>query len=296
MKQNTVSIQLTIQECEKLKELLLSEGWKEDESNNEYISLRMKSPSGSVCNLYTSRKVVFQGNEEFTHLIGTIKGNADEKFIPHIGVDEVGKGDYFGPLVVVACFVDQEFKNKLLEIGVADSKRFTDNVIRKMYSKIKEYPYYYSSILKPTQYNDLNDELKNVSIILAKQHAKVIEMALEDLKANSVECKRVVIDQFSSRKSRVTDELGKLGKGIEFVQFHKGESDIAVAAASIIARGIFLEEMDNLNDQYYFTFPKGATHVIPQAKEFVQKHGSKELRKVAKIGFKTTKQVMQTSF
>ena len=121
-------------------------------------------------------------------------------------------------------------------------------------------------------------------------------MGLNDLNKKGIDCKHVVIDQFSSRKSRVLDELGPLGKGIELEQFHKGESDIAVAAASVLARGIFLEEMEKMRNTYYFNFPKGASHVIPQAKEFVSKHGVSELEKVAKISFKTTKSVMQTSF
>ena len=87
-----------------------------------------------------------------------------------------------------------------------------------------------------------------------------------------------------------------VAKVIKFVQFHKGESDIAVACASVIARAIFLEEMDKMNDAYYFTFPKGASNVISSAKEFVKKNGVGELEKVAKISFKTTKKVMQGSF
>jgi ribonuclease HIII len=164
-----------------------------------------------------------------------------------------------------------------------------------MYEQLKDYKYYYSSIIKPSEYNKQYKELKNVAIMLAKQHSKVIEMGLKDLKSKGVECKKVVIDQFSSKKSRVVDELGPLAKKIEFVQFHKGESDLAVAAASIIARGIFLEEMEKMNDMYYFKFPKGASNVISAAQEFVKKHGSEELEKVAKTSFKTTKSIMQIS-
>lgn len=296
MKQTTASLKLSVGESGALKNFLSQKGWKEGPSNNEYVALRMRSPAGSVCNLYTSRKVVFQGNEEFDQLISEIKGSEVSSFESRLGVDEVGKGDYFGPLVVVSCFVDKKFKSKLLGMGVADSKRFTDTKIRKLYAKLKDYSYYYVSVVSPSEYNDLNDELKNVSIILAKQHAKVIEMGLKDLEEKNIRCGKVVIDQFSKRSTRVTDELGELGKKIKFEQFHKGESDIAVAAASIIARGVFLEEMEKLNDKYYFKFPKGATHVIDDARKFVSKHGESELRKVAKVGFKTTKKVMQTSF
>jgi ribonuclease HIII len=121
-------------------------------------------------------------------------------------------------------------------------------------------------------------------------------MGLKDLQEKGIECKKVVIDQFSSKKSRVVDELGPLAKGVKFVQFHKGESDIAVAFASVIARAIFLEELGKMNEEYYFTFPKGASNVITAAREFVKKNGVDELEKVAKTSFKTTKKVIQDSF
>lgn len=296
MSQNTVSLKLTKEESDRLKGILSKEDWVEDNTNNEYVSLRMRSKKNSVCNLYTSMKVVFQGNDDFTSLVNSIKGNENIDIQAHLGVDEVGKGDYFGPLVVVSCFVDADFVKKYSILGIGDSKRFSDSSIRNMYKQLKAYPYYYASIIKPDEYNKLNKELKNVAILLAKQHSKVIEMGLGDLKKKGIECKRVVIDQFSSKKSRVVDELGPLGKSIEFIQFHKGESDVAVATASVIARGIFLEQIDEMSDKYYFKFPKGASNVISSAKEFVKKHGTKELEKVAKTSFKTTKKVLQTSF
>jgi ribonuclease HIII len=295
MSQNTVSIQLTEEQSDKLKNILLKANWFEDDSNNEYISVRMRNEKGSVCNLYTSMKVVFQGNEDFSEIVNSIKGKENLAVQPHIGVDEVGKGDYFGPLVVVSCFVDTNFVKRFSTLGIGDSKKFTDSTIREMYKELKGYEYYYSSVITPLEYNKQYKELKNVAILLAKHHSKVIEMGLEDLKSKNIECKKIVIDQFSSRESRVVDELGPLAKEIEFVQFHKGESDLAVAAASVIARGMFLEEMDKMNEEYYFTFPKGASNVISVAQEFVKKHGSGELEKVAKTSFKTTKKVMQIS-
>ena len=161
-----------------------------------------------------------------------------------------------------------------------------------MYEEMKKYPYYYPSIVSPEEYNRLVKEIGNVAILLAKQHSKVIEMALEDLKEKKIKCQKVVIDQFSSKQNRVKDELGTLGKGVEFEQYHKGESDIAVACASVLARGIFLEEMEEMSEKYYFRFPKGASNVIPSAKEFIAKHGMDELSKVAKVSFKTTRDLV----
>jgi ribonuclease HIII len=304
MSQQTVSLKLTQEEIDSLKYVLEKKGWKKEDVNNEYVALRMKNDKGSVCTLYTSMKVVFQGKEDFEMLIKLLKDkakssgktNVSVEVIPHIGVDEVGKGDYFGPLVVVGCFVNDKFLQDTQLLGIGDSKKISDNRIRDIYEEIKDYPYYYVSIVNPQEYNKQIKELKNVSILLAKQHSKVIEMGLRDLAEKNIECKEVVIDQFSSKKSRVIDELGPLGKKIRFVQFHKGESDIAVACASVIARAIFLIELDKMSKEYYFTFPKGASNVIETGREFVKKHGVEELKKVAKISFKTTKRVIQDSF
>jgi len=305
MSQKTISLKLTNKQVEVLKKLLLKKGWKEQEINNDYVALRMKNAKGSVCTLYTSMKVVFQGKGDFQDIIkhlelGSAEISSGKKkaniITPHIGVDEVGKGDYFGPLVVVACFVNKNFLEKVAGLGIGDSKKISDLRIRDIYKKIKDYPYYYVSIVKPEEYNIRIKELKNVAILLAKEHSRVIEMGLKDLQERGIECKDVVIDQFSSKKSRVIDELGILAKSVKFVQFHKGESDIAVACASVIARGIFLEELDKMNKEYYFTFPKGASNVITTAREFVEKNGVEELEKVAKTSFKTTKKVIQNSF
>ncbi len=300
MAQNTVSIQLDVQDIKDLKSVLLVHGWEEYPFNNEYVALRMKNKRGSVCTVYTSKKMVLQGSEDFSETISLIKEGCNdgtkEDLSPHIGVDEVGKGDYFGPLVVVACFVNKDIMEKISCLGVGDSKKFSDERILKMYSSLRDYEFYYSSVVSPSEYNELYKEYKNVSILLAKQHSKVIEMGLSDLKTKNIRCDYVVIDQFSSQKSRVINELGVLGKEVDFRQYHKGESDIAVATASVIARGIFLEEMENMSKNYYFNFPKGASNVIDSAKEFVQKNGVEELSKVAKISFKTTVKVMQNSF
>lgn len=304
MSQNTISLKLSNEQVDVLKNVLKEKGWKEQDINNEYVALRMGNENGSVCTLYTSMKVVFQGKEDFKDIVEKLEGNMgsvtgnDERFdiTPHLGVDEVGKGDYFGPLVVVACFVDKAFLKRIKGLGIGDSKKISDGRIRSIYEDIRDYPYYYVSIVKPEQYNERIKELKNVAILLAKEHSKVIEMGLGDLKSKGIECTEVVIDQFSSKKSRVVDELGPLGKDVKFVQFHKGENDIAVACASVIARAIFLEQLDRMNDEYYFTFPKGASNVISAAREFVKKNGVDELEKVAKTSFKTTKRVIQDSF
>jgi len=296
MLQNTVTIQLDPIQTENAEDVLEAYGWKEEFVNNPYAKFRMKSALGSNVILYTSGKLVFQGGEDFTSIITAIKHNKEDEseIIPHLGVDEVGKGDYFGPLVVVGCFLDEEFLEKISSIGIGDSKKFSDSKITEMYNLIKDYPYFYISIVYPKEYDELCRESKNASILLARQHSKVIEMGLGDLKSKNIECGRVVIDQFSSKKSRIIDELGSYGKEAELIQFHKGESDMAVACASVVARAIFVEEMDKMRKKYNFNFPKGASDVIDKGQEFVKKFGVEELGNVAKISFKTTAKVLQT--
>lgn len=296
MSQNTFTITLNNGEQSRSKDVLLANGWIQENDSNQYVSYRFKSVSGSVAILYSSGKLVFQGKEDFTSLIANIKEEIDSNmngFQSHIGVDEVGKGDYFGPLVVVGCFADIEFARKGKLLGFADSKKFTDGKITKLFESVKDYPYYYSSIVYPKEYNKLAKEYGNVSILLAKQHSLVIEKGLKDLQTKGIECNHVVIDQFSSSKNRVLDELGQLGRSINLEQFHRGESDIAVAIASVIARGIFLEEWEKMSKKYNFKFPKGSSNVLGSAREFVGNFGTSELENVAKTGFKTTKSIMK---
>lgn len=295
MSQNTVSVQLSLDECLGLEKTFRDAGWTKEPMDNEYVVFRMENDNGSVAILYTSRKLVFQGKEDFDEIVSRVKQGLVAKEVtvkPHIGVDEVGKGDYFGPLVVVACFVNEDSVKKFLDIGVGDSKKFSDGKIMKMYEQMKDYPYYYSSIVSPEEYNKLIKETGNVAILLARQHSKVIEEGLKDLEEKGIKCDSVVIDQFSNRESRVKDELGELGKEANFEQYHKGESDIAVACASVLARGIFLEEMEKMRKEYDFDFPKGASNVIVAGKEFVAEHGKEELGKVAKVSFRTTKSIL----
>ncbi len=298
--QNTFTLEFSPKETPKVRDILLANNWVEERERNEYVHFRFRSPNGTVGIMYTSGKLVFQGKEDLTSLVSSIKKIEEEEgvveeFTSHLGVDEVGKGDYFGPLVVVSCFVTKDFYKKIKLLGFADSKKFSDKKISSLFNMVKDYPYYYSSIVRPEEYNGLVKEYKNVSILLAKQHSLVIEKGLKDLKEKNIDCAYVVIDQFSSSKSRVINELGELGNSVRLIQHHKGESDIVVAAASIIARGIFVQEWESMNSKYSFEFPKGASNVIEQAKEFVQRYGREELSRVAKIGFKTTKQVLTSS-
>ena len=148
----------------------------------------------------------------------------------HIGTDESGKGDYFGPLVAAGVFVPEGQGEVLKELGVRDSKRISDNRIRDLAEQIKSgYPHSVVSI-GPERYNALYTKIKNLNKLLAWAHARVIENILEE-----VNCGRVVADQFGD-EGYIRNALMKRGKDIELIQRTKAEDDPAVAAASILAR------------------------------------------------------------
>ena len=171
MAQNTVTLKLDCKKRDELSEVMKSIGWEERLASNPYVEKSFFSNEGGVGTLYSSGKFVLQGNKDFSQIVGYINKGCNEEWdrSSRIGVDEVGKGDYFGPLVVVACFVSDEFIEKISCLGFGDSKNFSNKKIRDMYSRIKDYPYFYSSVLKPSDYNDLMNDLGNVSILLAKQ-------------------------------------------------------------------------------------------------------------------------------
>lgn len=253
--------------------------------------------------MYKSGKLVLQTSSDNSKLINIVKGSnssdhsgnyigkIEKPFVSRIGADEVGKGDYFGPMVVAAAFVEEKDIQYLKECGVGDSKKINDQIILKIFEQIKDKILYEVKVITPKIYNDLYPDLNNVAILLSKLHGKNIEKLLEKVQENGYKCELVVVDQFSSNKRRLLDELGPLTRKIEFQQFHKGESDISVATASVIARASFLIAWDLMEKEWVFRFPKGATNVIVAGKDFVKKFGRDKLDQVAKVSFKTTGQV-----
>ncbi|MDD4305858.1 MAG: ribonuclease HIII [Methanosarcina sp.] len=210
--------------------------------------------------------------------------DTNTKFEPRIGTDESGKGDYFGYLAIGGVFVDSEdVQKKLIEIGVKDSKLLNDTTIMKLDKDIKKLCKTTNVSISPTKYNDLYTKLNNLNKLLAWGHARVIENLLI---ANN--CEKVISDQFGDEMF-IKDALMERGKKIELIQMPHAESDIAVAAASIIARAEFLRRLTSLSREYKIDFPKGASNkTVEVGKELVNKRGKTVLVKVAKIHFKTT--------
>lgn len=211
---------------------------------------------------------------------------------PIIGTDESGKGDYFGPLVGAGVYIDEEKAKKLASIGVKDSKALSDRQNIELAEKIKTICKYHFSIIEisPPRYNHLYEEFtrenKNLNHLLAWSHAKAIEELL-----TRVKCSTAVIDQFSDEKF-ILSKLQERGKKIKIIQMHRAEENIAVAAASILARARFLEKLEELSQVYKIKFPKGSSGVIKIAKEFVDRYGKEMLNQVAKLHFKTTKSII----
>lgn len=208
----------------------------------------------------------------------------------HIGTDESGKGDYFGPLVVAGVFLPDSQKPLLQEFGVKDSKRFSDNRVRELAELIKN-GYKHSVVsIGPEKYNNLYEKLRNMNRILAWAHARVIENLLEE-----VSCMLAITDQFGD-KLYVTNALMKRGKAIELIQRPKAEADMAVAAASILARAEFLKRLHFLSQDIGCELPKGSSSRTEEVGlKLVQKHGVQILDKAAKKHFKITARILQVA-
>jgi len=213
---------------------------------------------------------------------------------PIIGTDESGKGDYFGPLVSAGVYVDERSAKELTVCGVTDSKNLTDSRNLELARDVARICRGYFAIIEvsPEKYNDLYEqfkkEKKNLNTLLAWGHAKAMEEIL-----SKVDCKVAIADQFADERF-ILSKLQEKGKSLQLIQTPKAEQNIAVAAASVMARARFLEKLSKLSNEYKINLPKGASQaVIEIAKKFVDTHGRESLRKVAKLHFKTTSQVFK---
>ncbi|MBI2356614.1 ribonuclease HIII [Candidatus Dojkabacteria bacterium] len=288
---NTESLKVEKIESKRVYEDLLRLGFAIKKDPNPYLEWKVANNTITVM-YYSSGKLVVQGNTPLDTVMKVVLGGEVSSkivYVPHIGADEVGKGDYFGPMVVCACYIPAENYQKVLVTGVGDSKKFSDRNILKFYESLKSLVLYTVKVIEPEVFNELYDEFKNISKLLANAHGENIRTLIVKLEGQGLKYNRVVIDQFSANKGRLSTVL----KGIDFDQMHRAEGqDLPTAVASVIARRYFVNSMDDMGSRYDFNFPKGATDVINQGKEFVDKYGSEELVKVAKVSFRTTAQIL----
>ena len=206
-------------------------------------------------------------------------------FEPHFGIDESGKGDFFGPLVIAGAYTDKTLTRSLIDEGITDSKKISDLKIQKLSKIIKEAPgiEYDIILINPSKYNELYKSIRNLNKLLAWGHAKCIE----NLCAKRPHCQRALSDQFA-KSSVLESSLGPMGKNIILEQRTKAEEDVAVATASILARNHFVEWMDAASKEYNIEIPKGASMKVKEAGDFLVKaHGVGILSKIAKLHFKT---------
>ncbi|MFQ3669122.1 MAG: ribonuclease HIII [Fimbriimonadaceae bacterium] len=203
----------------------------------------------------------------------------------HIGVDESGKGDFFGPLVIAACFVGPEHLAELE--GVKDSKKLTDPLALKLSGKIKAVCPHAVVAIGPPKYNELYAKIGNLNRLLAWGHARALENVLEKRP-----CRLAISDQFAD-PSGLRRALMAKGREIELRSMVRAESDIAVAAASVLARAEFLRRLERLGAEFGIDLPKGASPpVVAAGRRFVAQHGRDKLGEVAKLHFKTTQAVL----
>lgn len=258
---------------------------------------------GVSCTLYHSGKLTVQGKEmkpfiEFylePHILKTFtfthkelsQDFTDLDLIGRIGIDESGKGDFFGPLCIAGVFAEKETIIALKQMGVRDSKTLNDPLIIKIAEKIRNACKYQIVKINPLKYNELIVQFGNLNKLLAWGHATTIEQLSE-----KTGCQRVIIDQFADERVVLT-ALKRKKLNLDLTQRHRGEEDIVVAAASILARAAFVQGLELLEKQFSIKLPKGASqHTIAAGRKFIQTHGRENLGQVGKLHFKTLDSIL----
>lgn len=214
-----------------------------------------------------------------------------ELLAPRLGVDESGKGDFFGPLCIAGVYVNESVIQSWKDAGIRDSKNISsDKRIRELADLIRDTKGCVSTVVPigNEAYNRLYAKMRSVNPVLAWGHARVIENLMLQKHRMVPPPVRAISDQFAYSKETVAGALMSLGREIELVQRHKAEEDVAVAAASILARNEFVTRLGKMEKEFGMAFPKGASAAVDKAaKEFVVKFGAEALKKVAKIHFRT---------
>ena len=276
------TLQLTPSEIE---ELLTKIGRQYLVTPGPYMRYKLNK-DGSIVNIYESGKVVFQGKElkDFTFKLTPAE-------YPQCGSDEVGTGDYFGPIVVCATLVTKDKVKKLQQLGVGDSKGINDQIIRKIAPELIELLPHSICLLTPEKYNEVCT-LNNMNKIKARLHNQCylnLEKKVGELPALKV------IDQFTPEKQYYAylNNEERVVTGIHF-ETKAENAYLCVGAGSIIARYAFLKTFDQYEELFHITFPKGAGAKVDQfGKQFLKDYGTKEFNKYAKLNFKNTEKIKE---
>lgn len=203
-----------------------------------------------------------------------------------IGVDEAGKGDFFGSLVIAAFLASDDDLNSLDDIGVRDSKKIAPKRLLTIDERLRALYPHVLVIIPPSEYNRRWKESRNLNKLLAEGHAEAIDRLRQQHPADIAVC-----DKFG-KPELIEDELERLGCSLDVDQIERGESVPQVGAASILARAGFVREMERLSESIGFELPKGAAPIVDQAgRKLVQQQGEEVLERVAKVHFKNYQRV-----
>jgi ribonuclease HIII len=298
---NSYTHALTRDQTSKLRTLLAESGFQF--SAKQYTLFFAQKNSLSVAVYEKGPKVLVQGKgaKEFVQFelepkilgeakLGYEEVHSPEMFEPHFGVDESGKGDFFGPLVVAGVYIDRGIARKLIDAGVQDSKRIGSDArirafaetIRKSTAGLVE-----TVLIGPERYNELYQKFGNLNKLLGWGHARVIE----NLLAKKSDCPRALSDQFADPRV-IEQSLLRHGRKIDIEQRTKAESDIAVAAASILAREAFINWLERRGKELGLRLERGVSaNVKEAAKKLVEMEGPQVLRGLAKVHFRTAHEI-----
>lgn len=211
-----------------------------------------------------------------------------ENFSKYIGIDESGKGDFFGNIVVAGVIFDKTKEEFFKDLNVRDSKKIEDKRIKFLAKEIKKNLFYEIVSITPKKFNELYKSFKNINVFLAWAYSKVI---LNLLKIEKVSL--ILIDKFTT-KNYIDLFLKNKNINVERIEIIKGERDPAIACASIVARDSFLTSLTILERKWGFSFPKGGGEIVDKSGiEFVKKFGIEKLNEVAKINFRNYKKILE---
>ena len=258
-------------------------------SKNPYIRYFLKLPQATV-SIYTSGKVLLQGEgaEKYASFFGyqVVEENRGQNF-PLIGTDEVGNGSYFGGLAVVASFITPDQHAFLRKLGVGDSKTLTDQKIRQIAPILKEKIQHQALLLSPSKYNEVIGDRYNAVSVKVALHNQAIYLLLQ----KGIQPEKIVIDAFTSAKNYakyLAQEANRFSNPISLEEKAEGKY-LAVAVSSIIARDLFLENLENLGRELGYQLPSGAgTASDKVASQILQAYGMQGLNFCAKLHFKNT--------
>jgi ribonuclease HIII len=303
---NAYTHALTSEQATTLRALLEETGFQF--TPKEYTIFFAQKNKLSVAVYEKGPKVLVQGKgvEEFVQFelepkilgearLGYEEVHSPEMFRPHFGIDESGKGDFFGPLVIAGVYVDAGIARKLVDEGVQDSKRIgSDARIRALAGSIRKNTNGLNNVvlIGPEKYNELYQSFGNLNSLLGWGHARVIE----NLLAKKPDCPRSLSDQFADARV-IERSLLAHGQKIQIEQRPRAESDVAVAAASILAREGFIDWLEKRGKKLGLRLGRGVSASVKEAaRKLVETNGPEALREVAKVHFRTAHEIAPETY